>query len=238
MFVNRDRELRFLEQRYASTTAEMVILYGRRRVGKTELLRTFCQGKSHLFFVGDLGTEESLLAEFTRQISEFAYGEPNAISPFATWEAAFSFLSRQANQERLIIVLDEFTYLIGVNAALPSLLQKMWDTHLQATQIMLILCGSYIGMMEQQVLAYRSPLYGRRTGQWRLQPFTFWDAHKLLPKLTAEDMVRAFAILGGVPAYLRRFADDVTLPALARITRSESLFCHSGGNSWWTYTFK
>ncbi len=210
MFVNRDRERAFLETHHATDQAELIVLYGRRRVGKTELLRTFCADKPHIFFVADLGTEEGQLAEFTHQIGEFVAGDPDLLAPFATWEAAFNYLATQTS-ERLVVVLDEFTYLIDSNAALPSTLQKLWDTQLRNSDIMLVLCGSYVGIMEQEVLAYRSPLYGRRTGQWRLQPLTFWDIQQLLPRFSPVDLVRAYAILGGVPAYLRQFDDRLSL---------------------------
>lgn len=207
MFVNRERELNLLEQCYHSGKAELFVLYGRRRVGKTELLRAFCQGKRHIFYVADLGTEASALAEFTRQISRFAFGTAEALSPFASWDAAFEFLATQAAEDRLVVVMDEFTYLIDANDAVPSILQRLWDTRLQHTQLMLVLCGSYVGIMEQHVLAYRAPLYGRRTAQWQLQPLTFWNARLLLPIYSPDDLVRAYAVLGGIPAYLRQFDD-------------------------------
>ncbi|MEZ4719874.1 MAG: ATP-binding protein [Caldilineaceae bacterium] len=210
MFVDRDRELAFLNEHYANDQAELVVLYGRRRVGKTELLRTFCADKPHLFFVADLGTEAGQLAVFTQQIGQFTAGDPDLLAPFPTWEAAFYYLTRQT-QGRLLVVLDEFTYLIGGNTALPSILQKLWDTLLKDADLMLVLCGSYIGIMEQEVLAYRSPLYGRRTGSWRLQPLSFWDARLLLSGFSAVDQVRAYAALGGVPAYLRQVDDRLTL---------------------------
>ncbi|HIQ06131.1 MAG TPA: ATP-binding protein, partial [Anaerolineae bacterium] len=211
MFINRERELDALERSYGSGRAELYVLYGRRRVGKTELLRAFCQGKRHIFFVADLGTETSALAEFTRQISQFAYDRPDAISAFSSWDAAFEFLSPLAAEERLVVVLDEFTYLIEANSAIPSILQRLWDTHLRETQLMLILCGSYVGMMEQHVLAYRAPLYGRRTAQWHLQPLTFWDVMRFLSYFNPIEQVRAYAILGGVPAYLLQFDDGMPL---------------------------
>ena len=211
MFVDRVRELHLLEERYISGKAELFVLYGRRRVGKTELLRAFCEGKPHVFYVADLGTEASTLAEFTRQISQHVFGAGDAISPFATWDAAFEFLAKQATQERLIVIIDEFTYLIDANDAVPSILQRLWDTHLQHTQLMLVLCGSYVGMMEQHVLAYRAPLYGRRTGQWRLQPLDFWNIHFFLSGYANEDLMRAYAVLGGVPAYLRQFDEKRSL---------------------------
>lgn len=211
MFVNREREIEALERSYTSNRAELYVLYGRRRVGKTELLRTFCQGKRHIFFIADLGTEASALAEFTRQISQFVYDRPDAISPFSSWDAAFEFLLPLATEERLVVVLDEFTYLIDANPAVPSILQRLWDARLRETQLMLILCGSYVGMMEQHVLAYRAPLYGRRTAQWHLQPLSFWDVTHFFPHSKPTDQVRAYAVLGGVPAYLLQLDDQMSL---------------------------
>lgn len=206
MFVNRIRELAFLEKRYASAQAEMVVLYGRRRVGKTELLRRFCEGKRHFFYVADLGTMETTLAEVAKRYGELFHNDPTSIH-FANWDQAFKALARQATDERLIVVLDEFTYLLQTDAAFPSILQRLWDETLQQTQLMLVLSGSYIGIMEREVLAYQAPLYGRRTGQWHLQPLTFADTRLFLPGYGVPEQLRAFAVLGGVPAYLRQFTD-------------------------------
>ena len=211
MLIDRERELETLERRYASEQAELFVLYGRRRVGKTELLRAFCRNKRHIFYVADLGTEATALAEFTRRISDFAYGRPDAISPFTSWDAAFEFLVPYAYEERLVVVMDEFTYLIQINPAIPSILQRLWDTRLKETRIMLVLCGSYVGMMEQHVLGYRAPLYGRRTGQWKLTPLDFWAAQAFFSRLGTEDRVRAFAVFGGVPAYLTHVRDATDL---------------------------
>lgn len=205
LFVDRARELASLESAYTSDRAELHVLYGRRRVGKTELLRQFCDGKHHIFFIADLGTESSLLADFTRQVSLAVFGRADAIGPFPSWDVAFEFVADQAESRRLVVVLDEFTYLGQVNPALPSILQRIWDSRLQRTRVMLVLCGSYVGMMEKQVLGYRAPLYGRRTGQWQLQPLGFGDAVGFFPDYSPEDRVRAYAVLGGIPAYLQQF---------------------------------
>lgn len=108
MFVNRVRELAFLERRYASGQAELVVLYGRRRVGKTELLRRCCDGKRHFFFVADLGTEASTLAELARRYGELFHNDPDS-THFATWDQAIKALARQADEQRLTVVLDEFS---------------------------------------------------------------------------------------------------------------------------------
>lgn len=163
MFINRVRELSFLERRYAADQAELVVLYGRRRVGKTELLRRFCEGKRHFFYLADLGTEASTLAELPRRYGELFHNDPKS-THFATWDEAFKALARQAGEERLIVVLDEFTYLLQTSPTLPSILQRLWNESLQHTHLMLILSGRYIGIMEREVLAYQAPLYGRRTG--------------------------------------------------------------------------
>jgi uncharacterized protein len=207
VFVNRKRELESLVSRYRSDRAEMYVLYGRRRVGKTELLRAFCADKRHVFFTADLGTESALLADFTRQISDHVFGNPDAIGAFPSWDVALDFLAREAKEQRLVVVIDEFTYLGQVNPAIPSIFQRLWDTKLNDTRLMLILCGSYVGMMERQVLGYRAPLYGRRTAQWHIQPLSFADARLFFPGYSPDDLVRACAILGGVPAYLRQFDD-------------------------------
>lgn len=209
-FINRERELDLLERRCATGRAELVVLYGRRRVGKTELLRRFCEGKRHLFFIADLGTEASALAELARRYGEVFHADAET-THFANWDQALKALAREAQEQRLIVVLDEFTYLIQANAAIPSIIQRLWDETLQHTQMMLILSGSYVGLMEKEVLAYRAPLYGRRTAQWHLQPLAFQDARRFLPGYSVADQMRAFAVLGGVPAYLRQFDDQRSL---------------------------
>ncbi|HFD40853.1 MAG TPA: ATP-binding protein [Anaerolineae bacterium] len=203
MFVNRERELAALEACYATDKAELFVLYGRRRVGKTELLRTFCRDKRHIFFVADLGSEATQLAAFSRVVGRQLLGSGEI--GFPSWDAVFDLLARSSQSERLVVVLDEFSYLAQSNPAFPSILQRLWDTQLRESRIMLILCGSYIGLMERDVLAYRAPLYGRRSGQWLLTPLSFDQIGPFLPTYAPADRVRAYAILGGTPAYLTRF---------------------------------
>lgn len=147
---------------------------------------------------------ETALAEVAKRYGELFLNDPTSVH-FATWDQAFKALARQAMDERLIVVLDEFTYLLQTDAAFPSILERLWDESLQHTKLIVVLSGSYIGIMEREVLAYQAPLYGRRTGQWHLQPLTFADARLFLPSYSVQDQVRAYAVLGGVPAYLRQF---------------------------------
>jgi len=202
MFVNRVAELSLLEKRFTSGQAEFFVLYGRRRVGKTELLAHFCEGKRAIFFVSDLGSEVSLRTALSSAVNAVLFGPNQMNAVYATWEDLFQAIGQAAQTERLIVVLDEFPYLVAAHSPLASILQRVWDQSLKNSQLMLILCGSYIGMMEETVLGYQAPLYGRRTAQYLLEPLQFPDARLFFPAYSPEDQVRAYAIYGGTPAYL------------------------------------
>jgi len=203
MFVNRQSELDLLNKHNASGKPEFFVFYGRRRVGKTELLTRFCEGKRAIFFVADLGSEISLRTSFSRAINTILFGPAQTDAIYASWEAIFQALGQAAQKERLVVVIDEFPYLVAAHPPLASILQKAWDQTLKNTQIMLILCGSSIGMMEDSVLGYQAPLFGRRTAQYLLEPLQFKDARLFFPNFSDEDQVRAYAVYGGTPAYLQ-----------------------------------
>ncbi len=208
MFINRETELDELMRLYRSDHAELYVLYGQRRVGKTELLRAFCADKPHIFFIATLSNDVEQLRTFSQQIYAFQHAEIPAGFTFPTWESAFRALVDLPMSPRPIIILDEFTYLISGNKALPSILQKVWDETLKASHLMLVLCGSYIGMMETEVLGYRAPLYGRRTASTFLRPLNFPSSTLFFPNYSPEDQFLAWAILGGMPYYLRTFTDS------------------------------
>ena len=213
MFIDRKLELANLEARYGSGHAELFVLYGRRRVGKTELLRHFCAGKAHVFFIATLSSDRDQLAAFSQEIWRLTHREAAegfTPSPWAapTWEAAFRALADLPG--RPIVVLDEFTYLISGNKAIPSLLQKAWDETLRNTQVFLILCGSYVGMMEREILGYQAPLYGRRTGSYLL-PALELPAAAFFPTYTPVQQIEAWAVLGGMPYYLTVFSDQADI---------------------------
>ena len=202
MFVNRLAELELLEKHYRSDRAELFVLYGRRRVGKTELLAHFCQGKQHVFFVADQVPEGILRANLSKAMNDALFGVGQGGAVYETWEDLLNVLARQSESERLVVVLDEFPYLAAAHPPLPSILQRVWDRSLKNGRIMLILNGSYIGMMEEIVLGYKAPLYGRRTAQWLLEPLEFADAQQFFPAYSPDDRLRAYAVYGGTPAYL------------------------------------
>ena len=211
MFVNRVSELDLLEKRFASGKAEFFVLYGRRRVGKTELLARFCEGKRSIFFVSDLGSEISLRTALSGVINTVLFSPNPMNAVYSTWDDLFQSLAQAAKTERLVVVLDEFPYLVTAYPPMATILQRVWDQILKNSQIMLILCGSYIGMMEETVLGYQAPLYGRRTGQYLLEPLQFKDARLFYPAFDLEDQVRSYAVYGGTPAYLHTLQAQLSL---------------------------
>ena len=206
MFVNRHQELAALERMSQSGIAELFVLYGRRRVGKTELLSQFCKDKRSIYFLASQLKERDHLRQLT-EITRHVINDPllrNLV--FDDWEPAFIYLAQQAQEERLVLVLDEFQYLCEDNAALPSLIQRFWDLHGKNSKLFLILCGSQVSFMEREVLAERSPLYGRRTGQLRLMPLSYRDSGHFFSAHSTKEKLIAYGILGGIPAYLNQFA--------------------------------
>lgn len=207
MFNDRTEELAYLEQIYQERSARFLIMYGRRRIGKTELLRHFSQGKPHLFFASDLSSEQEQLRQFTEKLAQVANEAFLRTQPFTSWEAAFRYIFDHLVETVPLIIIDEFPYLCASNPALPSILQKVWDECGKDTAAFLIVCGSYMSFMEKEVLGNKSPLFGRRTGQILLQPLDFQELQAFFPRYAKEDLVYTYAILGGTPAYLQRFSD-------------------------------
>jgi AAA+ ATPase superfamily predicted ATPase len=227
MFIDRRPELEMLEKCYGSDRAELFVLYGRRRVGKTELLAQFCSGKPHVFFVADLNAEPVLRAALSSAVNR-ALLPPEALSAvYPAWDDIFRLLASHAQEERLVVVLDEFTYLTEAHPPRASPLQRLWDSDLRRSNLMLILCGSYVGMMEREVLSYQAPLYGRRTGQHLLEPLSFHNAKPFFAHLDPVDQVRAYGIFGGTPAYLQELPAGDTLETLVAdhvLTRGTYLY--------------
>ncbi len=204
MFIDRHQELAALEQMFQSGVAEFFVLYGRRRVGKTELLTQFCKNKRSIYFLASQLKTPDQLRQLT-ETSRHVINDPLLQSlVFDDWESAFIYFAQQAREERLILVLDEFQYLCEDSAELPSVIQRFWDLHGKNSNLFLILCGSQVSFMEQEVLAERSPLYGRRTGQLRLMPLSYRDSGSFFPEQSAKEKLILYGITGGIPAYLNQ----------------------------------
>lgn len=216
-FFNRKRELAFLNRSTPGDRAALLVFYGRRRTGKTSLLRRFCQDRRAVFFVADMTSRADQLAAFSRVVFD-ALGMPElGGTSFPSWEAALRLLAARASAEPLVLVLDEFSYLCASDPSLPSVIQRLWDAQLRETRLHLVLCGSYVAFMENEVLGAKNPLYGRRTGEWLLEPFRFREATLFFPGKTPAELVDLYAVLGGIPAYLERF--EPALPLRENVVR-------------------
>jgi len=206
MFVDRESELASLEAAWRSERAEFIVVYGRRRVGKTALLRVFCDNRPSAFWVASLSSEALLRRSFTDAVWQADHPRGGSAGySYENWERAFLALGELATDRRLVVVIDEFPYLTNADPSIPSVLQKVWDERLQHTRLMLILCGSHIGMMERELLEYRAPLYGRRTGQIHLRPLPLRATTALFPAYDAVQQIETYAVLGGIPAYLTQW---------------------------------
>ena len=209
MFKGRERELEAMERLYRRGDFQMIVIYGRRRVGKTSLIEKFCEGKRALMFMAQMQSDQGNLEEFSARVRRF-FGEPTLAGRFESWSQAFDYLADHAGEDQIVVSLDEFPYAAQANPVLPSLLQIAIDERLKRSNIYLILCGSNQGFMENEVLAYKSPLYGRRTAQLKLAPFNYRDAALMVPKASPHDALLYYACVGGTPYYLSLIDQDVS----------------------------
>jgi AAA+ ATPase superfamily predicted ATPase len=205
LFVNRQQELRFLDEHYKTKAAELIVIYGRRRVGKTEFTLQFSKNKPHIYFLADQRPEIQLIQEFKQQMSLYLQDESFAKLAVKDWIELFDEFTKWNRNTHTIIIIDEFPALIEANRAVPSIFQKIWDQNLKNTSTMLILLGSSISIMETEVLNYKSPLYGRRTGQWKLEPLKIQHLKPFFAQYDFETLIQVYACLGGIPAYLQKF---------------------------------
>jgi len=207
-FIDRERELEFLERTYSSSRAEFLVIYGRRRIGKTELLLHFARDKPHVYFLATEKPYRDNLRELQGLLAEFLGDRLFGRVAFEDIDELLMAFAERIRDERVILIIDEFSLLVEHYRPVLSLLQKAWDLKLSKTKIMLILCGSSVSAMENEVLAYKSPLYGRRTGQWRLTEIPFFHIGEFLPDYTVEELVKVWGVTGGIPAYLLQFSPE------------------------------
>lgn len=201
MFVGREKELAEMERLYRTPGFQMVVLYGRRRVGKTTLIEKFSHSKKTLFFTAKVQVDKENLRDFSKVVYEF-FDMPTTMPSFGSWDDAFGFVAEQARDERIVLVFDEFPYAAKANASLPSVVQIAIDRQMKRSNIYLILSGSNQGFMESEVLGRESPLFGRRTAQLRLSAFGYLDSARMLEGVSLEDQVKYYSCIGGTPYYL------------------------------------
>ncbi|MCL1876326.1 MAG: ATP-binding protein [Synergistaceae bacterium] len=201
MFVGREKELAALEKLYDEKSFQMVVMYGRRRIGKTTLISEFTSGKPSIFFTALEVNDALNLRQFSKKVYAF-FDMPESVGDFENWNDAFVFITEKAKERQFVLVFDEFPYAVAANRSLKSILQAEIDHGFINTGIFLILCGSHMGFMENEVLGYKSPLFGRRTAQIKLEGLDYYDAGKMLGGFSNEDKIKFYACVGGTPHYL------------------------------------
>lgn len=210
MFIGRKRELASLNKLYTSDKFEFAVIYGRRRVGKTALINQFIRDKKAIYFMGIESNAKQNLENFSKNILEYETGL-QAETTFLSFQAALEYVFQLSEKERLVLAIDEYPYVAHSYKSFASTLQLLIDQYKEHSKLMLILCGSSMSYMEDHVLSYKAPLYGRRTAQMKLQPFDFADTCQYFKNFSDEDKACIYGIVGGTPQYLLQMDDKLSL---------------------------
>jgi AAA+ ATPase superfamily predicted ATPase len=211
MFIGRKRELNDLKQRYENGKFEFAVMYGRRRVGKTTLINEFVKDKEVIFYTGIEGNEKENLEGLSKSIYFLSQDFAGTSSSFASFHEALETAFKIAEKRRIVFVIDEYPYIAGSYKALSSILQIMIDRNKDTSKMFLILCGSSLSFMENQVLGYKSPLFGRRTCQYKIMPFDFLEINDYYSKFSSTDLPVIYGITGGIPLYMSLMNDNLSV---------------------------
>ncbi|WP_409967487.1 ATP-binding protein [Bengtsoniella intestinalis] len=210
MFLGRKNELATLNQLYSRDTFQFAVIYGRRRIGKTALISEFIKDKKAIYFTGVETNAKQNLENFSRNILSYEKGIEVDTS-FTSFQSALEYVFALAQKERLVLVIDEYPYVARATKSLASTLQMLIDQHKDHSNLFLILCGSSMSYMEDNVLAYKAPLYGRRTAQFKIQPFTFRESCAYFKNFSIMDKALAYGMMGGTPQYLLQLDDTQSI---------------------------
>ncbi len=215
-FISRKQEIETLNSYWQRPEASLLITYGRRRVGKTTLLTHWLKQHSiphALYWVAQPSAAADQLRQFSQALYRFANPDGTLLNTFSyqSWEQALEQVARLAETKRLTLIIDEFTYLLARTPELAGLFQNVWDHLLKQRNLLLILCGSHLGMMQRHVLAYQAPLYGRASAQLHLQPLPFGSTKAYFPNYDAAERVALYAMFGGIPAYWERIDQSLSI---------------------------
>ena len=211
-FINREDEFNFLEKKWVEKKAELMIIYGKRRVGKTELIKQFIKNKPSVYFLSDKRTTLEQLRELGRLMGGYFKDFVLEKQGFADWLDVFRYLKEKVTQP-FIFAIDEYPYLVEVDKSISSIFQKGWDEYLKESNVYLILSGSSISMMESEVLIYKSPLYGRRTGQILLKPLSFQESREFFSGKNFDEFLGFYSVTGGLPSYLLQMDPKLSIKA-------------------------
>jgi len=203
-FKNRQQELDFLEGEWNSGGARFVVIYGRRRVGKTELIKKFTGDKPNIYFLARREPEKETIKRLNNKLIEQFNDNSLNTAPLKDLDGIFEYLANKI-KNRFLLVFDEFPFMIERFPELLSIMQDYWDNKFKNTQIFIIVSGSSVSMIEDKVLSYKSPLYGRRTNQWRLIGIDFKNLKEFFPQYSLEDLIKVYSAVDTIPGYLVKF---------------------------------
>jgi hypothetical protein len=226
MFLDRTAEMADLEAWWAGGHPEIIAVYGRRQVGKTKLLVRFLAGEPGIYYYADRQPRPDQLRAFTEQVLALVDDPLLRLQPFASWEAALTYVLRLAERRRLVLVIDEFSYAVDADPALPSVVQRLWDSARRTgNRLVLVLCTSFTEAIERH-FRLDAPLYQRRTRVLHVEPFSYRDAAAFFPDWPAADQLTAWGVAGGIPAYLRALEGATLAEAVvvAVLTKSAVLY--------------
>ena len=209
MFIGRQQEFEMLNDLYNSKKFEFLVFYGRRRVGKTTLLSEFSKNKNAIFYSAQEKNAVLNIEDFSKAVQKRF--NSSYFGTFESWESAFKYIGDNVGDEKQLIIIDEFPFIAQDTPSIKSILQHIIDHDWKTKNIFLILCGSSVSFMENEVLGYKSPLYGRATATYELLPFDYYDSAKFFPRYSTVDKLISYGILGGIPCYLENFSDSMTV---------------------------
>ena len=210
MFIGRKNELLQLNRLYNSGKFEFAVIYGRRRVGKTAIINEFVKDKNAICFTGVETNAKQNLENLSECILEFSTGMKTDTA-FSNFQSALEYVFKSSENKRIVLCLDEYPYVARASRSLASTLQMLIDKYKDSSKLFLILCGSSMSYIEDHVLAYKAPLYGRRTAQFKILPFEFCEACEYFNGMSPEDKALAYGLVGGTPQYLLQINNKISI---------------------------
>lgn len=212
LFIGREKELNKLGELYETKKFQMPVVYGRRRVGKTALLNEFVKNKDFIFFTAIESSKQQNIENLSRSIFEYEHhGVDTTFPVYHSFQEALEHIFKLAEEKQIVFIIDEYPYAAKSDKSLSSVIQSLIDKHKDKSKLFMILCGSSMSFMEEQVLGYESPLYGRRTAQFKILPFDFEESCKIFSSFTKTELAYIYGIVGGTPQYLLQIDDGVSL---------------------------
>lgn len=210
MFTGRVEELKLLNEKYRTKNSEFIVVYGRRRIGKTALIKEFIKGKASIFYSAVQITDKLQLDRMSEIVNKY-FGNEGYNTYFSNWEGIFKYIADNSNSnEKLIVVMDEFPYMAQGNESITSVLQSVWDNYLRERNVMIIISASSMSFMENKILSEKNPLYGRATGILKVMEMNFNEAKEFVGKATLHDYVNYYSVFSGVPYYLSLIDKNMT----------------------------